>query len=154
MPFCKNDPLKKYIGNEPSPKGLGYCAHTEPLYKVMEGKDSYYQYNGPTINNSKKWKRLNIPASFFNKIKNINIKMKNNIIITKIKKGKWINDIIVHYKGPTDVYRNKDFEKAINKITKCKFTFSEQGMQQPYKAHMEINNKELIKLVKLCSSSI
>ena len=80
--------------------------------------------------------------------------MKNNIIITKIKKGKWINDIIVHYKGPTDVYRNRDFEKAVNKITKCKFTFSEQGMQQPYKAHMEINNKELIKLVKLCSSSI
>lgn len=29
MPYCKNDPKKNYKGDEPSPKGLGYCAHSE-----------------------------------------------------------------------------------------------------------------------------
>ena len=92
--------------------------------------------------------KTNNSKFFINKFKNINIKI-NNIIITKIKKGKWTNNIIVYYKGPENVYRNKDFEKAIQKITKNKFMFSEQGMQQPHKAHLEINNMDLIKLIKL-----
>ena len=29
MPLCKNDPKRKYTGDEPSPKGLGWCAHGE-----------------------------------------------------------------------------------------------------------------------------
>ena len=39
MPKCKNDPKKSYKGTEPSPKGLGYCAHGEKLGKVRKGKD-------------------------------------------------------------------------------------------------------------------
>lgn len=39
MPKCKNDPTKNYKGDEPSPKGLGYCAHVCNLYDVMKGKD-------------------------------------------------------------------------------------------------------------------
>ena len=31
MPICKNDPKKSYKGIEPSPKGLGFCAHAEKL---------------------------------------------------------------------------------------------------------------------------
>ena len=27
MPKCHNDPTRYYRGNEPSPKGLGFCAH-------------------------------------------------------------------------------------------------------------------------------
>lgn len=33
MPKCKNDTTRSYKGNEPSPKGLGYCAHAEKLNK-------------------------------------------------------------------------------------------------------------------------
>ena len=29
MPICKNDPSRKYKGTEPSPKGLGWCAHAD-----------------------------------------------------------------------------------------------------------------------------
>ena len=29
MFICKNDKTKKYSGNEPSPKGNGWCAHAE-----------------------------------------------------------------------------------------------------------------------------
>ena len=39
MPKCKNDPKKTYKGTEPSPKGLGYCAHGEKLGKIRKGKD-------------------------------------------------------------------------------------------------------------------
>ena len=31
MPLCKNDHTKTYKGNEPSPKGFGYCAHNENI---------------------------------------------------------------------------------------------------------------------------
>ena len=39
MPKCKNDKTRSYKGNEPSPKGLGYCAHAEDLNKKRKGKD-------------------------------------------------------------------------------------------------------------------
>ena len=39
MPFCINNPKKTYLGNEPSPKGLGYCASGEKEETEMKGKD-------------------------------------------------------------------------------------------------------------------
>ena len=39
MPLCKNDSKRTYIGNEPSPKGLGYCAHAEEPGTIKKGKD-------------------------------------------------------------------------------------------------------------------
>lgn len=39
MPKCKNDNTRSYKGTEPSPKGLGYCAHPEKIGKKRKGKD-------------------------------------------------------------------------------------------------------------------
>lgn len=39
---CKNNPKKKYSGNEPSPKGLGYCASAEELGKKRKGRDGNF----------------------------------------------------------------------------------------------------------------
>ena len=39
MPICKNDPSKSYKGDEPSPKGLGYCAHAEKTGESRIGSD-------------------------------------------------------------------------------------------------------------------
>jgi hypothetical protein len=36
---CNCDEKSKYSGNEPSPKGFGYCAHCTPLKVTMKGKD-------------------------------------------------------------------------------------------------------------------
>jgi len=36
---CTEDKKGKYTGNEPSPKGFGYCARCTPLGTKMEGKD-------------------------------------------------------------------------------------------------------------------
>ena len=39
MPRCKNDPTRSYKGDEPSPKGLGFCAKAEEAGKIMTGLD-------------------------------------------------------------------------------------------------------------------
>ena len=39
MPPCKNDPKRKYKGDEPSPKGVGWCAHGEKEGEVRKGRD-------------------------------------------------------------------------------------------------------------------
>lgn len=39
MPYCINNNKKTYTGNEPSPKGLGYCASAEKEGTKMKGQD-------------------------------------------------------------------------------------------------------------------
>ena len=39
MPRCINDEDRYYKGNEPSPKGLGYCAHAESVGFKKIGQD-------------------------------------------------------------------------------------------------------------------
>ena len=39
MPTCKNNSKKTYNGNEPSPKGLGFCASSEKEGTKMKGND-------------------------------------------------------------------------------------------------------------------
>jgi hypothetical protein len=55
MPTCKNDPSKKYKGTEPSPKGLGWCAHAEKEDKVRKGKDGNQWIVKKVKNCSKRW---------------------------------------------------------------------------------------------------
>jgi hypothetical protein len=53
MPNCKNDNTRTYVGNEPSPKGLGYCAHAEIEGKIMKGKDG-----NNWIKSSGRWNKI------------------------------------------------------------------------------------------------
>ena len=55
MPKCKNDPTRTYKGTEPSPKGLGYCAHAEKLNKKRKGKDGKNWIIAETKNGVKRW---------------------------------------------------------------------------------------------------
>ena len=41
MPEGKNDSTRSYKGNEPSPKGKGFCAQTEREGKKMKGQDGH-----------------------------------------------------------------------------------------------------------------
>lgn len=56
---CKNDPSRKYAGTEPSPKGLGYCAHAAPEGSTRKGKDGRQWTVRVDKNGTKAWK----PAS-------------------------------------------------------------------------------------------
>ena len=55
MPTCKNDPIKKYKGTEPSPKGMGWCAHGEKEGKVRKGRDGNQWIVKKVKNGSKRW---------------------------------------------------------------------------------------------------
>ena len=37
--YCINDKSRRYLGNEPSPKGLGFCAHDESTGVTRKGRD-------------------------------------------------------------------------------------------------------------------
>jgi hypothetical protein len=53
---CKNDPSRTYSGTEPSPKGLGYCAHASPEGSTRKGKDGRQWTVRTDKNGTKAWK--------------------------------------------------------------------------------------------------
>tara|TARA_Y100000817_G_scaffold313866_2_gene311016 strand:+ start:134 stop:340 length:207 start_codon:yes stop_codon:yes gene_type:complete len=52
---CKGKANRGYFkGTEPSPKGLGYCAHCTPLNVIMKGKDGKLWEN-KKFSKGKRW---------------------------------------------------------------------------------------------------
>ena len=60
MPPCKNDPKATYKGDEPSPKGLGYCAHAEKLGAKKKGKNGHTWVIQQTAKKVKRWVKLRV----------------------------------------------------------------------------------------------
>ena len=67
---CKNDSTKSYKGDEPSPKGFGYCAHSEEIGKVRKGKDGNMWEIKTTIKGIKKWVKKKLSVKITLKCKN------------------------------------------------------------------------------------
>lgn len=61
MPKCKNDKTRNYIGNEPSPKGLGICAHVEKVGTIKEGLNKKLWIVIEQANSIKKWILYKLP---------------------------------------------------------------------------------------------
>ena len=55
MHICKNDSKKSYKGTEPSPKGLGWCAHGEQVGTVRQGRDRHLWVVKMVRNGRKRW---------------------------------------------------------------------------------------------------
>ena len=55
---CLNDASKTYTGNEPSPKGRGFCAHAERVGTVMKGTDNSMWKVQLIKNKTKRWIRV------------------------------------------------------------------------------------------------
>ena len=55
MPKCIDDPSRSYKGNEPSPKGLGYCAHTQSVGTSKTGNDGNIWIVKTTYKGTKRW---------------------------------------------------------------------------------------------------
>ena len=169
MPPCLNDPKKSYTGEEPSPKGHGYCAHAEKMYEIRYGNDDFDWIVIKTKTGIKRWVRLKIPNEFMSKFKKLDIKVKLSkgkgtdtwwqpyfyngppidcVTIKKITLRENGKDFDVHHTGPWNIYNDSAFKEAIEKIMKSNVDFTEQGMQKNYKASMEMDNKDIIKLIK------
>ena len=110
MPKCKNDPTRSFKGTEPSPKGLGWCAHSMKVCVVKKGKDGNKWVIKQVKNGSKRWMKIK----------------KEDMKIKKIKKNKK-KDIILSgsYSGVTKYKKMKNFdiiksEIKLNKNISCK----------------------------------
>ena len=55
MPPCKNDPKSSYKGTEPSPKGLGYCAHAEKVGTKKKGRNRKMWIIKVVAGKTKRW---------------------------------------------------------------------------------------------------
>ena len=75
MPKCKNDKTRSYKGTEPSPKGLGYCAHSMKVGAVKKGKDGRKWEVRGIKNGSKRWMKVKVNKE---KIKMRDMKNKKN----------------------------------------------------------------------------
>lgn len=84
MPICKNDPNKSYKGDEPSPKGLGYCAHAEKIGLLRKGKDGNIWEVKETSKGIKRWVKQNNKKIPNNSDKNLDCS--KFVIYTKGKK--------------------------------------------------------------------
>ena len=111
MPNCKNDPTRKYKGTEPSPKGLGYCAHSMKVDAVKKGKDGNKWIVKEVKNGSKRWMKNNNK-----KITKINKNIKNSKIInTNNKKEETIFSKIFNFFKKEKRYKYiHTFKKKIN----------------------------------------
>ena len=55
----KNDNSRSYKGTEPSPKGLGFCAHCIPLNVTMKGLDGNLWEN-QKFTKGKRWVKIRV----------------------------------------------------------------------------------------------
>jgi hypothetical protein len=141
MPICKNDPNKRYIGTEPSPKGLGFCAHSEKVGTIKIGKDKYNWIVKQVSNGSKRWVKIikqkfkNYKSYFIHNnydkpfLVYIN---KNNIFIYKksknidsanydinSNKNKWMYiDLVKKYNSVTKIFIGKSILNRTTKFSK------------------------------------
>lgn len=79
MPFCKNDPKKTYKGNEPSPKGFGYCAHSEKIGTMKRGKDGKV-WIVKKFKNIKKWVFSDFYTNFKKSENQLKLLLKKSIV--------------------------------------------------------------------------
>lgn len=72
MPKCKNNSKRSYKGNEPSPKGLGYCAHTMKEGSKKIGKDGNKWIVKKIKNGQLRWMKFKNDDDGY-KIVNVNV---------------------------------------------------------------------------------
>ena len=148
MPKCKNDPKRTYKGTEPSPKGLGHCAHTEKVGKKMKGKDGNQWIITQTKKGVKRWSKINGTKKEIKSIKTTESKKLTETL--KIKKS-LIK--IPNYKLPNENLLNNyltnidlnDFTEII-KFLKLKKTFTNDDIIKKLTSKT-LHNKIIKKLI-------
>lgn len=58
MPKCKNDPSINYTGKEKNPKGLGWCAHPEPIGQQRKGANGMMYIVAKRVNGERFWMKV------------------------------------------------------------------------------------------------
>ena len=127
---CKNDPISSYKGTEPSPKGLGYCAHAEKVGTKKKGRNGKIWIVKLIAGKTKRWIPYKDVVNKKDKVKDKNkntgeTKYKCKDIVQfvkskerKTKKGIFIvSDIIFGVESRPGYYiKYNDIRKTFSKI--------------------------------------
>ena len=117
MPKCKNDSSRNYKGTEPSPKGLGYCAHAEKLNSKKKGKDEHNWYVIKTKVGVKRWAWEKTIFVFYNLSKSVNWSY------PKLPKTwYWVGSGSTKKSREEQFNGNPEYAKQMIKLLKNKFT--------------------------------
>ena len=120
MPLCINNPKKTYLGNEPSPKGLGYCASGEKEGIELKGKDGNIW-----IKKNDRWIKKNNKDDYYKKLFNklykwwISLSQGNIIIIYQDDKNKLVKSNMKTRKAQNKELIEKWIEFGKNKEVKA-----------------------------------
>ena len=114
MPKCKNDPTRSYKGSEPSPKGLGYCAHGMKEGDKKKGKDGNMWIIKKVKNGSLRWMKIK-------KKKNISLYLEPTITIFNTENDDEIFRGLLDkspkkYKSIITKYLNKVYKKFFERM--------------------------------------
>jgi len=127
MPTCKNDPSKKYKDTEPSPKGIGWCAHSEKEGKVRKGKDGKQWIVKKVKNGSKRWVKKNT----------INLINLYNYLEKKISKF-WYKIVSEH--NFIIIKKNNSYKKVTSKMKYSKAKYNELNtLMNKYNIDKDVN---------------
>ena len=108
MPTCKNDCKRYYRGDEPSPKGLGYCAHAEKINQRRRGKDGkFWVVKAVTMKTGKRVRR-------WTRVKKVVTKKRKGTKTTK-KKSK-IKGGVIPYAGRALALARKHKQERIAEL--------------------------------------
>jgi hypothetical protein len=61
LKLCIGEPNKRFRGNEPSPKGVGYCAGNRQIGEIRIGRDNRLWIVKVTSNGSRRWQLYTPP---------------------------------------------------------------------------------------------
>ncbi len=120
MPYCINNSKKTYKGDEPSPKGLGYCASAEKEGTEMKGKDG-----NMWIKKNDRWVKKNAKNDYREKLFNklykwwLQLSQGNIIIIYQDGKSKLVKSDMKTKKAQIKDLTEKWTELGKNKEVKA-----------------------------------
>lgn len=143
MPICKNDPSKSYKGDEPSPKGLGYCAHAEKTGESRIGNDGNTWKVEETSKGVKRWVK-----KISNNISK-NLDCSKFVIYERFKKNipgiKIVTQILIGIslrKGY--IYKYIDFNLFENEETKIPDGFTKRKVSKEVRLYNCDKNRQIL----------
>ena len=150
MPLCIKDPKKSFTGNEPSPKGLGYCAHSEEIGTLKKGLDGNLWIVVKTGKNIKRWiihkKILTKNNIYYKKIKEKHIGYKTYFTHSNYQRPYLVyiknNNVFIY-----NIPENIEIDKSSNKSSDNKWMYI--NLVKKYRAQeIFIGKSLLIKMTK------
>ena len=144
MPKCKNDKNRTYKGTEPSPKGLGICAHVEKIGLKLKGNDDNTWIIKQISSGSKRWIKFSISSTEYDK----KINCFNFVVYEKKLKSGKLKIIEGLEENIGYIYKFIEFNKFENKETKIPIGY----VKIPLPITKEYESDEWLKIYR-CDNS-